>query len=232
MAELTLALAFMAGLLGSAHCIGMCGGLVGACFLQLGSAAGPGSHLAYHGSRIAVYSLAGAAAGALGLLIAAGSLGLVQGGLMVLAGGIVILLGLDLLGWHWIPWTAVTHGFTRWLGPVLGNARRRSPMVAAGSLGLLNGMLPCPLTLAMAIQAMTLGSAASGATLMLAFGLGTLPAMLTVGFLVSRFGWKARHRLVQIAGLILIFLGGATVYQGFSFLLVMRSLAGTLMPVA
>ena len=98
-AEYTWVIAFLAGVLGSGHCVGMCGGLVSAFFLKMGRhSKRPVTYAAYHGARISVYVAAGAAAGAVGLLISAGSLGMAQGILMIVAGIVVILLGLDILG--------------------------------------------------------------------------------------------------------------------------------------
>ena len=90
--------AFMVGILGSGHCIGMCGGLVSGCFMKL-QTKGPWPYAAYHASRIAIYAGVGLVAALLGtVLVASGMTGLAQGVLQILAGAIVILLGLDLLG--------------------------------------------------------------------------------------------------------------------------------------
>jgi uncharacterized protein len=91
-------LALMAGLLGSGHCLGMCGSLVSGFFLRLGART-PGPYLAYHGARVAVYGLIGLLAASLGaVLVQTGFIGKAQGLLQILAGLLVILLGLDLLG--------------------------------------------------------------------------------------------------------------------------------------
>ena len=88
---------FLIGLLGGTHCIGMCGGIVGA--LSLGGASRPTLHLAYNAGRIASYALAGAIAGALGgaSLILADQLPLRL--LLYLAANLMLVaLGLYLLG--------------------------------------------------------------------------------------------------------------------------------------
>ena len=96
--EFSYALAFMTGLLGSGHCLGMCGGLVSAFFMKL-QARGPWPYLTYHAGRIGMYALVGLVAALLGaVLVSTGRLGLAQGVLQIVAGAIVILLGLDLLG--------------------------------------------------------------------------------------------------------------------------------------
>jgi hypothetical protein len=72
-AELTLALAFLAGLAGAGHCWAMCGGLVGGLFVGRfaggGWRADVGSHLGYHAGRVLAYTLLGALAAAIGQAI-------------------------------------------------------------------------------------------------------------------------------------------------------------------
>jgi len=96
--EVSYWLAFMTGLLGSGHCLGMCGGLVSGFFMKLG-AKGPWPYLAYHGARVGIYGAVGVIAATIGaVLVSTGQIGLWQGVLQIIAGIIVILLGLDLLG--------------------------------------------------------------------------------------------------------------------------------------
>lgn len=225
--EYTLALAFLAGLLGSGHCIGMCGGLVSAFFLNLGChAQRPETYLAYHGGRISVYVSAGAVAGAAGLLISAGALGLAQAVLMIIAGIIVILLGLDLLGWGPVKYLKLGILPGAWIGRALQSAKRRGPQTGALVGGIVNGFMPCSLTLAVAVQASTAGGPAPGALLMFVFGLGTLPSMLGFSLLVGKLGVKARGRLMQAAAICVIVLGLGTLYQGLSYWEVMYGLVG------
>ena len=99
--ELDYTLAFMAGILGSGHCVGMCGSLVSACFVRMGEAGrGVVPTVAYHGARVSVYVLVGFLAASLGLaLVSTGIVGKIQGILQIVAGVVVIALGLDILGW-------------------------------------------------------------------------------------------------------------------------------------
>lgn len=97
-AEFSYWLAFMTGILGSGHCLGMCGGLVSSFFIRLG-AKGFWPYLAYHGARVGIYTIVGFIAASLGaVLISTGQFGKLQGVLQIVAGIVVILLGLDLLG--------------------------------------------------------------------------------------------------------------------------------------
>lgn len=223
--EYTLLLAFMAGILGSGHCVGMCGGLISAFFMNMGChARNPRTYAAYHGGRIAVYVSAGAAAGALGLLISAGSLGLAQAILMIIAGLIVILLGLDLLGFGPMKRLQISFLPTGLVKYALRAAQTRGPQTGALIGGIINGFMPCSLTLAVAVQASASGGPLPGVLLMLAFGLGTLPSMLTLSWLLGHLGLKARGRLMQAAAVCVIVLGIGTLYQGISYFQVMQRL--------
>ncbi len=222
-AGLTYGAAFLTGLLGSGHCLGMCGGLVSAFFLRT-QARGLAPHLAYHGARLGSYTLIGLAAALFGaVLVGTGGIGLAQGVLQILAGLVVILLGLDLLGLS--PWRN-TLGFAplAWLRRQFGQASRRGPLLGAAIGGAINGLMPCSMTLAMAVQATTAPTPGAGALLLLAFGLGTLPAMSFASWLFGRLGVRARKRLLQAAAFTVIALGLATLWQGSRYFLVMYRL--------
>lgn len=219
-----LSMAFAAGLLGSGHCIGMCGSLASAFFMRAGSR-GTLPYAAYHGARIGVYTVLGLLAGALGLVLtSAGAIGKAQGILQIVAGLLVIVLGLDLLG-------ALRWRLDSLLWPVAAlrgrfvAATHKGPLAGALLAGLVNGLMPCSLTLAVVVKATTAGGPLGGAGLMLAFGLGTLPAMLFVSIAFARLGPRLRGGLLKAAALCVVVLGLGTLYQGVSYFLVMRSLA-------
>lgn len=200
---------FLVGLLGGAHCVGMCGGIVGA--LAMGSPARWSMHLAYNGGRILSYGMAGALAGALG------SAGLGLEGqvparliLYLFANLMLIALGFYLIG--------VTRAlaFTERLGQVLW--RRLQPLTRrflpatritqAFPLGMLWGWLPCGLVYSALATALSAGSAQRGAALMLAFGLGTLPNLLLAGILLARVNEFVRRPVVRWgAGLLVLGFG-------------------------
>jgi uncharacterized protein len=185
MSGAALTAVFLVGLLGGVHCLGMCGGIVTALTVQMpGQRPAWSLHLAYHAGRITTYALAGALAGGLG----AATLRLegilpVQILLYVLAQLILVALGLYLLG---VP--RYLDVFER-----AGRALWRRVQPAASALfpvrtaprgyavGLLWGLLPCGLVYSVLATALVTGSAAGGALAMLAFGAGTLPALLAAG---------------------------------------------------
>ena len=200
---------FLVGLLGGTHCVGMCGGIVGA--LAMGGASRWTMHLAYNGGRILSYALAGAIAGALG----AASLGL-EGQvparliLYLFANLMLIALGFYLLG------ATRALAFTERAGQALWRrvqplTRRFLPattMRQAFPLGMLWGWLPCGLVYSALASALSAGSAGRGAALMLAFGLGTLPNLLLAGIVLARINEFVRRPLVRtLSGLLVLGFG-------------------------
>ena len=212
MLELSLASAFLVGLLGGGHCAGMCGGIVGAVSLSLpGSRPRIGFLLAYNFGRIASYGAAGLLAGAIG----ASSFFLdhvlpVERVLYALASVMLILLGLYLAGiWRGVVvletvggklWRHVQPWSKRFL-PV-----RTLPQALA--LGSIWGWLPCGLVYSVVVAALATGSPWRGATLMLAFGLGTLPALLAMGMAAVRMRAVLQHVWIRrLSGLAVIGFG-------------------------
>ena len=196
---------FLVGLLGGTHCVGMCGGIVGA--LSLGAPARWSMHLAYNAGRILSYAAAGALAGALG----AASLTLdgqapVRLGLYLLANLMLVALGLYLLGvTRALAFTerAGQHLWRR-IQPLTRRFLPAKTVVQAFPLGLLWGWLPCGLVYSALATALSAGSPARGALLMLAFGLGTLPNLLLAGILLARLNEFVRRPAVRIASGLLV----------------------------
>ncbi len=200
---------FLVGLLGGVHCIGMCGGIVGA--LSLGSAPRPAVHLAYNAGRILSYALAGALAGALGgaSLVLSDQLP-VRLILYVLANLVLVALGLYLLGVRRALAFSERAGQRLWrrLQPLSRRFLPARTVAQAFPLGLLWGWLPCGLVYSALVTALTSGSAVRGAGLMLAFGAGTLPNLLLAGLLVTRLNEYAAKPVVRLsAGMIVLAFG-------------------------
>ena len=200
---------FLVGLLGGTHCIGMCGGIVGA--LSMGATSRPSLHLAYNAGRILSYGVAGAIAGALG----GASLALSEQlparlVLFVLANLMLVALGLYLMGVTRALAFSERFGQKLWrhLQPLTRRYLPARTMAQAFPLGLLWGWLPCGLVYSALVTALSSGSAASGAALMLAFGLGTLPNLLLAGLLAVRLKAYAAKPVVRfVAGLLVLCFG-------------------------
>lgn len=217
MNELGFASAALVGLLGGVHCVGMCGGIVGA--LSLGLPADRGRWpilLSYNLGRIASYTLAGAIAGGLGYFFS-GLLPVRQAQqvLLLIAGLFMLLLGLYLGGWWNLLARLEKAGGSLWkriepLGRGLLPVRKPSQALA---LGLLWGWLPCGLVYSALVWSVSAGGAWQGALLMLGFGLGTLPNLLLMGAAAGRLqGFVRRPRVRQLAGAVIVLFG---LYQLF-----------------
>jgi sulfite exporter TauE/SafE len=229
MSTLALFPFFVAGLVGSVHCVGMCGGIVGAFSLAaprpafpVAVAAAPTAPtaaamdgtvrvLAYNAGRLGSYMAAGALAGGLlgGARQLAGAAPL-QMAAYWLANLMLVALGLYLMdAWRGLV-TLESGGRMLWrrLQPL---TRHLLPVDHAGkalALGALWGWLPCGMVYSMLLTAMLTGSAGGGAAVMLAFGLGTLPALLTMGMLGNRLqAWTRRRPVRMAAGMLVLAFG-------------------------
>jgi hypothetical protein len=210
-------LAFMAGVLGSGHCLGMCGALVSGYFMRSGASRSYLPYFVYQIARIFVYTLVGFAAAALGVvLVSSGVFGKVQSILQMSIGAIVIILALGILGWipfqgsvRLIPMKLLRRGYAE--------SRTKGPILGATIAGLLNGLMPCPLTFAMAVKATSATTIMDGGLLMLTFGAGTLPTMLFVSVAFGKISAHFRGLMLKSAALIMIIMGCNTIYMGLSF---------------
>jgi len=197
------------GLLGGTHCIGMCGGIVGA--LSMGGPARLSLHLAYNLGRVTSYATAGAIAGALGQAgMALSGQWPLRSILYMLANLMLIALGLYLMGVTRALAFSERAGQQLWrhLQPL---SRRYLPARTAAQafpLGLLWGWLPCGLVYSALATALTSGSVWHGAGLMLVFGVGTLPNLLFAGLLAARLQAYARQPMVRmLSGLLILGFG-------------------------
>ncbi len=201
-------IAFITGLLGGVHCIGMCGGIVGMLSLSQQSTTQKPSLiqqlpilLAYNLGRIAGYITAGALMGALGAgLINLSGLDQTKKILFVIAALFMLLLGLYLAG-LWNTLSIVEHlGAKLWkhIEPISRRFIPVNTVQQAIPLGFLWGWLPCGLVYTILIMSLSAGGAIEGALLMLSFGLGTLPNLLAMGVIAGRLSKWTRHPTVRL----------------------------------
>jgi hypothetical protein len=215
--EVNLFSAFIFGLFSTVHCIGMCGGIMGALALSLPAEvrSRPARLALYLGAynlgRLGSYALAGALLGSLGQGLH--NLMSPRWGYLLLQGGAALLLvstGLYLAGWFprlafieqvGQPLWRRLEPFGRRLIPV------RSPLQAL-AYGAVWGWLPCGLVYTALLFTVVSGDGVQGAVFMLVFGLGTLPAVTGIGILAERFRRFARQPgLRRTGGVALILLG-------------------------
>ena len=209
-------LAIAIGFFGSLHCVGMCGGLVSALCMTRPKLWWPGL-LSYQSGRIFTYTILGFIAGLLGTSL--GDLGWfkqAQWLLTLLAGGLMILFACYLGGWLPDPFSRLTakisraSGLSYWMKKASGGNRLDAWLI----IGLLNGLLPCGLVYAGLALSLTATSPFQGAMVMLLFGLGTIPAMLTVPSLLRAMTPNKRGKFLKIAALLLMILGIFTMLRG------------------
>ena len=182
---------FLASLLGSFHCAGMCGAFLAIAAGNVDPATSGGWRRqftlqgAYHAGRLVTYLLLGAAAGTVGRLVdLAGTLAGIRPFAAILAGATMLLFGaVTLLRASGVSIAAI-HARVPWAGLVQQGHRAafaRPPLVRALLIGLLTTLLPCGWLYAFAITAAGTGSPLRGALAMLVFWLGTLPILVTLG---------------------------------------------------
>ncbi len=228
--------ALLAGLLGGAHCVVMCGGFVTALSgagippQAQGASLLPARVLAwrqlpYNLGRITTYAALGVLFGGAGaIVLEAGHWPAVQRGLYVVANLFLLALAVALVArgasivWLQRAGAAVFARALPAVRPLL--AREGGP--ARFALGTIWGLVPCGLVYSVLPIALFAGNALAGAMVMLAFGIGTLPNLLAAGWLVTRARWLLDARVVRY--------GAAALLAGFAALGMWRALSGTLPP--
>ena len=221
--------AFLVGLLGGVHCVGMCGGIVGALCLGLDHEQDKTAQqsfkksfpflLSYNAGRITSYTLAGVLMGGVGWL---GShlftLYSIQQTLEIIAATFMLALGLYIAGW----WKGLA-SVERWGGKVIWKrlepfGRRFMPVKTynhAFALGLVWGWLPCGLVYSVIIWTISTQSPLEGGLLMLSFGLGTLPNLLLMGIFASTLNQFIQQPWVrQVAGVLIMSFAIVMFYRG------------------
>lgn len=219
MADIALISAFVVGLLGGVHCAGMCGGIVGALSLGIQPGRQLPVLLAYNIGRISSYTLAGALMGALGFFFS----GLLpvqtaQRVLLTFAGVFLILMGFYLAGWSAALSRVERAGGVIWrrIEPLGHGLLPVRTVRQALALGMLWGWLPCGLVYSALVWTVSSGGALQGASLMLAFGLGTLPNLLLMGVAANQLNrWTRRPLVRQLAGALVAGFGVWLLYDAW-----------------
>jgi sulfite exporter TauE/SafE len=217
---------FVAGLLGSAHCLGMCGPFAVAIGARAATwRANLVRQCSYTLGRIFTYSFLGAVAGYSGRSLAVSSPAWVQvpAVLSIAAGVLLVYQGLATAGmiprWNW-PWMTESRHSARpclaagFFGSYLTDHRPQGAFLA----GLFTGFLPCGLVYAFLTLAASSANLFVGAATMAVFGLGTSPIMIMTGWggMFLRITW--RQRLLQVAAWCVVIAGVISVGRGLGFL--------------
>jgi len=206
------------GAVAFAHCLGMCGGF--ALHLSEGRSgrAALARQLLWHAGKTATYVLLGAVVGFLGGVVAsAHGLLRAQSVLAYVAGAVMLVMGAKLLGF--LPNRARSKAaHERLFARVFRQFFAQPTPAAAFALGLVTGLLPCPVVLGFLALSLQSGSVLAGMATMAAVGLGTLWALLALGMT----GYAVRARTPSwgsaVAGVVLVLLGAMTILRGSGLL--------------
>ena len=207
-----LATAFLLGIAGSAHCVGMCGPIA----LAVPSPA-PGwrarlnSTLILNSGRLVTYMILGAAFGAFGKALELAGL---QRTTTIVA-GIILLISVIVPGLfeRWSPTGPIALFIGRMRSLLARNLKRTAPE-ALFLTGSLNGLLPCGLVYAAAVGAATFGTVWQGALFMALFGLGTFPALIALRMSGSMLGSNTRATLRKVSPVLVTALAVLMILRG------------------
>ena len=231
--ELSLSAAFLLGLLGSGHCLGMCGGLMAA--LSINNNTHTSNRLeslnllaGYNVGRITSYTFMGLLVGTLGWFLGGFSREF-SVGLRIFSGLMLIAMGLYLAGW-WLGLTRLEKiGHSLWLRiqpRALAMLTVNSPLKAM-TVGFIWGWLPCGLVYSTLIWSAASANVIKSAILMCAFGLGTIPMLLLTGVSARGAQHFLQKRQVRSAAGILVMLFGLWTIPGPHQMWVMHTLSFT-----
>jgi sulfite exporter TauE/SafE len=211
-----LSAAFLAGLLGSAHCLGMCAGISGLFAVNASVTSlrqQVPSALVYNAGRIFTYAVLGIIVAAFGSVIVKASPSLAVG-IRLLSGCIIILVGLKVAFDLRILNVIERMGGSLW-SKIAPAAQRLLPVDSlpkAFGLGLVWGWLPCGLVYSVLMIAATSAEPLAGGLTMIAFGVGTMPAMVMTGLGAARVSEVMRRRSTRLGlGLLIVALGLLTI---------------------
>lgn len=205
------------------HCIGMCGGIVLAYSTikiepQSSKVSKTVAHLLYNFGRVLTYTILGALFGAIGGVATFSNTA--NGTLLIIAGIAMILAGLSLMGKIKFL-TVIEHSisssnfYKKSFQAILHSKSNTSFFI----LGMLNGLLPCGFVYFFAITAASTASPFYGALVMFIFGVSTIPAMFSLGFLSSLASATSfRNMMMSLSSVAVILYGAFTVYNGYDYL--------------
>lgn len=192
---------FIVGILTSFHCISMCGAFNLLASYNLESSKAFKNPLLYNTGRICSYTILGGLVGLIGSVFTVNNT--VQGIIILVSSIIIILMALSMLGLLNVK-------------PL--NLKIKNKFSNPFMIGFLNGFMPCGPLQSMQLYALMTGSFFKGALSMFFFSIGTVPLMLTAGFIYSSFKGKWRILINRIASVLILFLAIFMFNRGLSTL--------------
>lgn len=212
--EPLLITALVLGLTSNFHCIGMCGPIALAIPLDRTSVLTKiWGVLQYNTGRVLAYSILGFIIGSIGITIS--TIGFLQ--------VISIVSGVLMIIYAWNKQLSLLFklpnfggGFQRIINQAFGKTIKRKTVLQLSLLGFLNGLLPCGMVYLALVNALLLGSPEGGALGMIVFGIGTLPAMMIVGFAANSISGNLRRQFTKAVPYLLTIVGVLIVLRGMN----------------
>jgi len=205
------------------HCVGMCGGIVLAYSTikiepTSSKISKSAAHLLYSFGRVFTYTILGAIFGSIGSVIRFSNTA--NGVLLIVAGIAMILAGLSLMGkLNFL--TFIEHSFskTKLYSTTFKKILNSKSNMSFFTLGMLNGLLPCGFVYFFAITAASTADPVYGALVMAIFGMSTIPAMFSVGFLASLASATSfRNMMMSLSSVAVLLYGVMTIYYGVGYI--------------
>lgn len=207
--------AFLVGIIGSAHCAGMCGPIALALPLRGDNwAARAFGGILYNTGRVITYVLLGAIFGLLGQSLRMGGF---QQWSSIIIGILMIAFVVVPLIFKKMP--SMNNVFSGYSHRLLGSFRKLFQKGSHSSLftiGLLNGILPCGLVYVAIAGALNTGSVVYGMMYMALFGAGTIPVMLGISLAGTMMGLKLRSFINKLSPYVIVLIGVLILLRGLS----------------
>lgn len=205
------------------HCIGMCGGIVLAYSNikidpQSSKVSKTTAHLLYNLGRVLTYTLLGAMFGSLGGVALFSNYA--NGILLIFAGVVMMFAGLSLMGKIKFL-TLIEHSISssKFYKNSFQKILHSKSNLSFFLLGMLNGLLPCGFVYFFAITAASTASMFYGALVMFIFGISTIPAMFSLGFLSSlASATNFRNMMMALSSVAILLYGAFTIYSGYEYI--------------
>ena len=199
--NLSYGMLFITGLLTSIHCISMCGAINIVATYNKENKFSIKKSLLYNIGRIISYTIIGGLIGLIGNIITVNDT--INGIIIILTSLVMILMSLNMMNI---------------INFKLPHIKLKYKPNNSFLIGLLNGLMPCGPLQSMQLYALSTGSFFKGALSMLAFSLGTLPLMLSVGIFLSIFSKDKKILLNKIASVLILILSLSMLNRGISTL--------------
>lgn len=207
--------AFTLGLLGSFHCVGMCGPIALALpFRGLTPTASLLNVLLYNLGRVITYSFLGSLLGIVGKGIALSGY---QQALSIAIGIILLVMAIFSINFESrVQQIGLVKQFTNRIKKTLGHLLKLNGGLTLLGIGVLNGFLPCGFVYVALAGAITTSGILNGALFMALFGLGTIPVMLSVSLLGNIISLDIRRKIQQIIPVFMIVFAALFILRGLN----------------